>query len=320
VSTYQAAVSEGSSNITMQSTLASVSVLIVIITLFINRWIVSRGRYEIVQGRGAPAVPLRGRGGLLVALGAGVIVAISLLPLLTIIIGAFTRSRGPVMQWGEWTLENIVRVFLTAPAPLINSLTYAGIATAVSVCFTTLASYLIVKKPSILTPWVDYLSAIPLALSGTVLGVGLLAAFNASWLPLSGTGAIIVLAYVVRRMPFGMRGSQAALLNIPNSLEEASISLGSPPLRTFIRVVLPVMLPAIISAAILTWTTTVAELSASILVYSGGRETLTIQIFRLIDSGLMAYASAYGVVLVSVILIPIVAASKLFGVDVFASK
>ncbi|MCB1371738.1 MAG: iron ABC transporter permease, partial [Rhodobacteraceae bacterium] len=320
VATYQAAVSEGTTSITMQSTLASVSVLIVMSVLFLNRWIVSRGRYEIVQGRGARPVPLEGLRGLMVAGPAGLVVAISLLPLVTIALGAFTKARGPVMQWGTWTFENLERVFVTAPGPLLNSLLYAGIATFISIAFSAVVSYLVVKKPNVLTTWVDYISAIPLALSGTVLGVGLLAAFNGGWLPLTGTSAIIVMAYVVRRMPFGMRNAQATLHNIPNSIEEASISLGSPPVRTFFRVVLPIMLPAVASATILTWTTTVAELSASILVYSGGRETLPIQIFRLIDSGLMAYASAYGLVLVAVILIPVILANRLFGIDVFSSK
>lgn len=320
VVTYQAAVAEGAADITMQSTLASVSVLIVMAVLFVNRWIVKRGKYEIVQGRGAQPQPLRGIRGALVAGLAGLVVLISLLPLISIILGAFTASRGPVMQWGSWTLENLERVFVTAPQPLVNSLTYAGVATAVSITFSAVVSYLVVKKPNFLTPVVDYISAIPLALSGTVLGVGLLASFHGGWLPLSGTAAIIVLAYVIRRMPLGMRNGQATLHNIPNSLEEASISLGVPPVATFFKVVLPVMLPAIISAAILTWTTTVAELSASILVYSGGRETLPIQVFRLIDSGLMAYASAYGLVLVAVILIPITVASRLFRIDVFAAK
>lgn len=320
VTTYQAAVAEGTSSMTMQSTLATVSVLIVMGVLFLNRWIVSRGRFEIAQGRGARPEPLRGPRGALVALAAGSVVAVSLLPLVTIVIGAFTASRGPVMRWGEWTLENLTRVFVTAPAPLVNSLTYAAVATLISIAFSAMVSYLVVKKPNVLTPWVDYISTIPLALSGTVLGVGLLAAFHGGWLPLSGTATIIVLAYVVRRMPFGMRNGQATLHNIPNSLEEASISLGVPPVKTFFKVVLPVMLPAVASAGILTWTTTVAELSASILVYSGGRETLPIQIFRLIDSGLMAYASAYGLVLVSVILLPIIVATKVFNIDVFSSK
>jgi iron(III) transport system permease protein len=64
----------------------------------------------------------------------------------------------------------------------------------------------------------------------------------------------------------------------------------------------------------------VAELSTSIIVYSGGRETMPIQIFKLIDSGLMAQASAYGLVLVTVILLPIIIATKVFKIDLFSSR
>ena len=93
-----------------------------------------------------------------------------------------------------------------------------------------------------------------------------------------------------------------------------------PQVRTFFRVVLPLMAPAIVAAAVLTWTTTVAELSASIIVYSGDRETMPIRIFRLIDSGLMAQASAYGLLLIAVIVVPIAVATKVFKIDLFASR
>lgn len=320
VVTYQAAVSEGGATPVMQSTFATVSVVMVMLILFLNRWVVSRGRFEIAQGRGARPSAISGWKGTMIGLAAGVIVVISLVPLVVIAVGAFTVSRGPVMQWGNWTLANMERVFITAPQPLVNSLIYAGAATLIGICFSALVSYLIIKKRNVVTPWLDYISSVPLALSGTVLGIGLVVSFNSGWLPLTGTGAIMVLALLVRRLPFGMRSSQATLYNIPNSIEEASISLGSPPLRTFFKVVLPMMGPAIASAAILTWTTSISELSASILVYSGGRETLTIQVFRLIGSNLMAYASAYGLVLIAVILIPIIVATRVFKVDVFASK
>jgi len=319
VMTYRAALAEGATSVALQSALATTSIIIVMSVLFFNRWIVSRGRYEIVQGRGASPQKLRGASGAIAAAPCGLIVLISLLPLITIIVGSFTLSRGPVMRWGEWTLDNFTRVFITAPQPLVNSLIYSSIATAISIIFSAMVSYLIVKKPTILTRWIDYISSIPLALSGTVLGVGLLAAFNGSMLPITGTSIIIVLAYVIRRMPFGLRNSQATLHNIPGSIEEASISLGSPPLRTFFHVMLPMMLPAIAAAAILTWVTTVAELSASILVYSGGRETMPIAIYRLVTSDYMAYASAYNLVLIAVILIPIIIATTLFKVDLFAT-
>ncbi|WP_293796832.1 iron ABC transporter permease [uncultured Bosea sp.] len=320
VLTYQAAVAEGGSDPVMQSTLATVSIALVMIVLFVQRWIVARGRHEVTQGRGARAEKLRGLPGLFIGLSAAVLVIVSLLPLGSIVVGAFTVSRGPVMRWGEWTTAHVERLVKIAPDPVINTLLYSAAATAIGITFSAIVSYLIVKKRNILTPALDYLTALPLALSGTIIGIGLIMSFNIGFLPLTGTASIIVLAYIVRRLPFGIRNSSSTLYNIPNSIEEASISLGVPPVSTFFKVVLPLMLPAVAAAAVLTWTTTVAELSASIIVYSGGRETMPIQIYKLIDSNLMAPASAYGLVLVAVILIPIIVATRVFKIDLFSSK
>ncbi len=320
VLTYQSFVSEVGANPVMQSTLASVSIGIVACALFLQRWIVSRGRHEVVQGRGAKPRPLGGFATLPIALAAGFVVVVSILPLVTVVAGAFTRARGPVMRWGEWTTANLERVFLNAPDPIVNTLIFAGTATALSLIVSTLVGYLVVKKRNALTPAIDYLSALPLALSGTVLGIGLVISFNGGLLPLTGTAAIVVLAYLVRRLPFGIRNASSTLYNIPNSIEDASISLGVPPLRTFFKVVFPLMIPSIAAAGVLVWTTTVAELSASVVVYSAGQETMPIQIFRLIDSNLMAQASAYGLVLVAVILIPILIATRVFKIELFAAK
>lgn len=318
VLTYQASVSETGGDPVMQSTLATTSIALVMMALFVQRWIVSRGRFEIVQGRNAAQTRVRGWRGLSLALAAVGVVAVSMLPLATLVAGAFTRARGPVMRWGEWTTANLERVLLGAPEPVLNSIMYSALATCIGIAFSTLVSYLIVKKRNLITPLLDYISSLPLALSGTVIGIGLLMTFNSGWLSLAGTASLIVLAYIVRRLSFGIRNASSTLFNIPNSIEEASISLGVPPVASFAKVVLPLMIPAIAAAAVLTWTTTVSELSASVIVYSPGRETMPIQIFRLIDSGLMAQASAYGLVLIAVILIPILLATKVFKIKLFA--
>ncbi|SPT37177.1 Inner membrane ABC transporter permease protein ydcU [Achromobacter denitrificans] len=318
VLTYQASVSETGSDPVMQSTLATTSIGLVMLALFLQRWIVSRGRYEITQGRAAPETPIRGPGGLAMAGAALAVMALSMLPLGTLAVGAFTRAHGPVMRWGEWTVAHLERVLINAPGPVLNSVLFAGAATLIAIAFSTLASYLIVKKRNVLTPWLDYLSSIPLALSGTVIGIGLLMTFGHGAFDLSGTASLIVLAYIVRRLPFGVRNASSTLFNLPDSIEEASISLGVPPLASFIKVVLPLMAPAIAAAAVLTWTTSVSELSASVIVYSPGHETLPIQIFRLIDSGLMAQASAYGLVLITVILAPVLLATRVFNIRLFA--
>jgi iron(III) transport system permease protein len=319
VLTYQASVSEIGASPVMQSTLATTSVIIVVGALYLQRRVVSRGRFEIVQGRGAVPGKLRGARSIFLATGALLVMAVSLLPLVTLVAGAFTVARGPVMRWGQWTTAHLERALLAEPTPIINTITYASMATVIGIVFSTLVSYLIVKKRNPLTQALDYLSSLPLALSGTVIGIGLLMSFNTGWLPLAGTSAIIVLAYVVRRLSFGIRNASSTLYNVPNSIEEASISLGVPPVRSFLKVVLPLMVPAIAAAAVLTWTTTVAELSASVIVYSPGRETMPIQVFRLIDSGLMARASAYGLILITVILLPVIIATKVFRIKLFDS-
>lgn len=320
VLTYQAAVAESGSDPVMQSTLATVSVAIVMIVLFVQRVVLARGRYETVQGRGARPVRLQGAAGAATGALAALLTVISLMPLGTLVAGAFTRARGPVMRWGEWTLANLERVLINAPDPIINTLIYAASATVLGIAFATLLSILIVKKRTALTPLLDSLAMLPLALSGTVIGIGLVMSFNNGFIALTGTGSIIVLAYIVRRLPFGVRNASSTLYNIPDSIEEASVSLGVPPVRSFFNVVLPLMVPAILAATVLTWTTTVAELSASIIVYSGGRETLPIKIFRLIDSGLMAQASAYGLILIAIIIVPIIVATRIGKVDLFASR
>lgn len=320
VLTYQSFVSEVGANPVMQSTLASVSIAIVALVLFVQRWVVSRGRFEVVQGRGAIPVRLRGAKSLLITCAAGLVLLISTLPLVTVVVGAFTRSRGPVMRWGEWTTANMERVLLSQPDPIINTLRFAGLALVISLVLATLAGYVLVKKRNALTPAMDYLTGLPLALSGTVLGIGLVMSFRGPWLPLAGTAGIIVAAYVIRRLPFGIRNASSTLYNIPDSLEEASMSLGVPPLKTFFQAILPLMVPSVAAAGVLVWTTTVAELSASVVVYSAGQETLPIQIFRLIDSNLMAQASAYGLVMLAIILVPVLAATTVFKIDLFSSK
>ena len=320
VLTYQSYVSEMGANPVMQSTLASVSIAIVALVLFLQRWVISHGKFEIVQGRGAIPIPLRGWKSVLISGAAALVLLISTLPLVTVVVGAFTRSRGPVMRWGEWTTANLERVLLSQPDPIINTIQYAAIALAISLVLATITGYLLVKKRNAMTPVIDYLAGLPLALSGTVLGIGLVMSFRGPWLPLAGTAGIIVAAYVIRRLPFGIRNASSTLYNIPNSLEEASMSLGVPPLKSFFKAVLPLMVPSIAAAGVLVWTTTVAELSASVVVYSAGQETLPIQIFRLIDSNLMAQASAYGLVMLAIILVPVLIATAVFKVDLFSSR
>lgn len=320
VMTYNTFVSEMGGSPTLQSAMSVVSIAIVAIVLFVQKRVVERKVYTMTQGRAPAARRVRSWQAMLYTGGVGLVILLSLLPLIVVFIAAFTKTSGPVMHWGSWSLASMQRALHGAPEPILNSLKFASLATVTGVAFAVLVSYLTIKKRSGFTQVLDYIVVLPLTISGTVLGIALVQTFNTGWLVLAGTSGIMVLCYVVRRLPFAVRNASSVLFNIPDSIEEASISLGVSPLMSFFKVILPAMKASIISAAILMWLTTISELSASIVAYSGGLETMPIAIFRQVDGGRLGMASAYGAALVTVIVLPIIVSVKAFRIKLFSGK
>jgi len=320
IETYNAFVNEMGGNPVMQSTLSLVTIVLVAAVLFVQKRVVERRLVQMTQGRAPAAVRVSSWQGIAFAGFVLFIVLLSFLPLVTMFVAAFTESRGPMVRWGSFSLAGLERVLAFGREPILNSLKFASLATVAGTCFAVLASYLIVKKRSVASQALDYLAVLPLTVSGTVLGISLVQTFNSGPIILTGTSLIMVVTYMVHRLPFSIRSASSALYNVPDSLEEASISLGVAPLKTFFKVVVPVMSASVASAFVLMWATTMSELSASVVVYSGGLETLPITIFREIDSGRVGLASAYGAVLVTLIVVPIGLAVKIFRIKLFATK
>ncbi len=320
VLTYSMFVSEMGNDPVLQSSLSVISIGLVAVALFVQKWGVERRTVHMTPGRAPPPRPLGSWRGLVFTALVGALVALSLMPLLAVFVGAFTEARGPVMHWGLWSTRSMERALSLAPEPILNSLLFASLATVLGTTLAVLVSYLVVKKKSRLSPLLDYAVVVPLTISGTVLGIALVQTFNTGLLVLTGTAFIMVLVYVVRRLPFGVRNASSMLFNIPTSIEEASISLGVTPFKTFLKVVLPVMKGSIFSAAILMWATSISELSASIVVYTGGLETMPIAIFRQVDTGRLGLASAYGTALVTLILVPVLLAPRLLKINLFSIK
>ncbi|MDW5443145.1 iron ABC transporter permease [Polaromonas sp. SM01] len=320
VMTYNTFVSEMGGSPMLQSAMSVVSIGIVAVVLFLQKRVVERKIYTMTQGRAPAPIRVRSGAALLYTTAVGLVILLSMLPLIIVFVAALTETSGPVMRWGQWSLSSLQRALQGAPEPILNSLKFASMATLVGVAFAILVSYLTIKKKNIFTQTLDYIVVLPLTISGTVLGIALVQTFNTGWLVLAGSSGIMVLCYTVRRLPFAVRNASSTLFNIPDSIEEASISLGVSPLKTFFKVILPAMKASIISAAILMWVTTISELSASVVVYTGGLETMPIAIFRQVDGGRLGLASAYGAALVSVILLPIIVAIKVFRINLFSAK
>lgn len=316
VKAYNEFVSEMGGNPQMQTTMASILVFLGAGLLLVQKFIVEKRRFEMEAGRSPVALEIRGWRATLASVAVLGVVALSLMPAVVVVVTAFTPSVGPVLHYGSFTLAHLRHALFRAPEPLYNSLFLASIATVAGAVFSVAAAYLIVKRRSTLTHALDVLVMLPLTIAGTVLGIALINTFNHGWLVLTGSWVIMALAYFLRRMPTSVRAAAGPLHNLRDSIEEASMSLGVGPLRSFVRVVLPVIGPSVVAAAVLMWVTTLSELSATVVLYFGGMNTMPIEIFQQIDSGRLALACAYSLVLLLAIFIPLALARWIFKLKV----
>jgi iron(III) transport system permease protein len=148
-----------------------------------------------------------------------------------------------------------------------------------------------------------------------VIGLAFAAAFSHRPLLLTGTAAIIVIAFVVRSLPYAVRSGVAALGQLHGSLDEASTCMGASDAQTFRRVLLPLMRPAIAAGMIFTFTRSVTTLSAVIFVVSPHWSLVTPAILSQMDRGDVGEAAALSVILVLLVLAAIHGTPLLFGRD-----
>jgi iron(III) transport system permease protein len=318
VKAYNEFVSELGGNPQMQTVMATLLVILGVATLAVQKLVIERGQYQMESGRPPPAIPIRGAPATLAAALVVIVVALSLAPAVVAVVTAFTPSRGPVLSYGGFTLVHMATALTKSAQPLWNSLVLAAVATVTGVIFSVAAAYLIVKRRSAITATLDLLVMLPLTIAGTVLGIALVNTFNTGWPVLTGTWVIMALAYFLRRIPNSVRAAVGPLHNVRDSIEEASVSLGVPPLRSFFKVVMPLIGPAVAAAAVLMWVTSLSELSATIVLYYGGMSTMPIEIFQQVDSGRLGLACAYSVLLMLAIFVPLAIARWAFRVKVDA--
>ena len=180
---------------------------------------------------------------------------------------------------------------------LSNSLLFGVVALAIIILFAVLIAYLVVRRSNALNNGIDTLSMIPYIMPGSVIGIALVIAFGRQPFALTGTATIMILALVIRRMPYTIRSATATLQNIPISTEEAAISLGASKLKTFVRITVPMMGNGIISGAVLSWVAIVTELSSAIILYNNRNITLTMSAYVAISRGNYGLAAAFSTIL-----------------------
>jgi iron(III) transport system permease protein len=149
----------------------------------------------------------------------------------------------------------------------------------------------------------DFLAFSPIAMPGLVLGIAILWLYLVLPVPVYGTLWILLIAYVTKYLPYGMRACSSSMLQIKKELEEASEASGAAWSHTFKRVVLPLLAPGFVAGWIYVITHSFRELSTSIMLYRSGTEVISIVLFELWDGGQYPALSALGMVMILILVV-----------------
>ena len=295
---------------------AALCVIIMAITLiffFLQRWISHRHSYSMSALKPMLPRPQRTLPKILCHVFVYFVVLMAMLPQLTVIVTSFLKESTPGIFTNQFSLVNYETIFSKNKLVIPNTYLYGLCAIALVIVLGVLIAYLAVRRTSIITPTVDTLTMLPYIIPGSVLGICFLYAFAKPPLALTGTAAIIIIALTVRRMPYTIRSSTAIISQISPSIEEAAVSLGASELRSFTEVTLPMMMPGVISGAIMSWVTVISELSSSIMLYRGSTQTLTVSVYTEVIRDCFGNAAAYSTVLTVTSVLSLLLFFKLTG-------
>jgi len=242
-----------------------------------------------------------------------ILLALEILPMVVILVVSCAREGSWTWQIlpGEYTLENYTTLFKDSSAftPILNSvemsiLTVVG-AIVIGFSGASLVARGGVRKGRVLA---DTVITLPYAIPGTVIALALITAFNSPTVPagyqtLVGTFWILPLAYIVRTYPLVHRSAASALAQLDPSLIEAAGTLGAGPWRRWRTIVIPIVLPGVVSGALLVLIAALGEFVSSILLYTYNSRPISVEILAQLRNFNFGAAAAYSVVLLFLTLV-----------------
>jgi iron(III) transport system permease protein len=198
------------------------------------------------------------------------------------------------LQWGEHGLVWAG----TAWNSLITTIKLAAIAAPICASIGLLISWLLARTQFVGQRVFEFAALLAFAIPGTVLGVSYILAFNVPPFELTGTGLIIVLCFVFRNLPVGVRAGTASFKQLDKSLDEASTMLRAGTGTTLRRVVLPLLKPALVAALVYSFVRSMTTVSAVIFLVTAENELATTYIIGRVGNGDYGVALAYCTVLI----------------------
>lgn len=243
------------------------------------------------------------------------IVFLSIMPQIYLIYTSFKNTSGKIFIDG-YSLNSYITAISRMGNAIRNTLVFPLISLAIIIVLSLVISYLVVRRKNFFTNIIDVFTMIPFILPGIVIGIALLHGFangigGSGFLALGGTVQIIIVSFVIRRMPYTLRSTTSTLQQLPVVVEEAAISLGSSKLKTFLKITVPMMASGLISGAILSFVTLISELSTSILLTNVRTKTMTVAIYTEVIRGNYGVAAALSTILTVFTVIALIIFNKL---------
>ena len=294
---------------------AAVSVIGIFITAAIflfQSWISNRHHFTMNAMHSIERKKAKGFKNVLLHIYCWAIVGLSFMPQVYVIYSSFQKTSGKLFVPG-YSLESYRFAFTHLKKAIPNTFLIGIAALALVVVLAILIAYLVVRRANVANKVIDTLSMVPYIIPGSVIGIALVLSFSKRPLLLSGTAAIMVIALIIRRIPYTIRSSVAVLQQIPITIEEAAISLGASKMKTFFTITVPMMGNGIISGAILSWVTIITELSTAVILYNANTITLTLAVYTYVSRGSYGIAAAYATILTVTTILSLLLYMKLTG-------
>ena len=299
--------------------LSTVFLGVLLLLVALQRRYIAKRIYATVTGRGFSTRPTPlGRWRYpAFALVLSFALVITVVPTVLLVTGTFMKLFGFFNIAEPWTLDNW-RATLSDPVlvrSLWNTLAIGLGSGLVGVLFYSFIAYMIVKTRDRGRWLLDFLSWLPWSIPGILLGVALLWTFLQTkiFLPIYGTIYLLMVAMVIKSMPFGTQMIKSVLLQLGNDLEEASKVCGGTWLDTFRRVILPLTMPALITVGLVGFISAARDISTVILLGSGRSRTLSLLMLDFAAGAEFEKATVVAVMVVGLVVIAALIARALGG-------
>lgn len=217
------------------------------------------------------------------------------------------------LKWYEYIFKNKgYRVFT-------DSMLLSAIASPITALLSMIIAYLVVKRKFFAKGFMEFVAMLAMAVPGTVLGVGFIRGYNSGLFHsgvlsgLYGTGAILVIVFIVRSLPIGTRSGIAALRQIDRSIEEAAYDMGADSAKVFQTVTLPLIKESFISGLVTTFVRSITAISAIILLVTPKYLLITVRINEHAEKGNYGIACAYATILIVITYVAITIMNFVLG-------